>query len=210
MYKVSDELNINLINWAEGNEYLYSLLYLSWQHGIRTGACCGGHIDHKENDPYILFIVDENNLSYFESMIGAIEKIPDIKAEINYRNNPSVNTDSKIVFGVHSMMHNRMEMFYKLSSSILEKNEIETPGGRKFYQDLVKLLNKDKNVLESEINNGVVVGSTFNTFTKEREKYLNDKKKLLYRLRQVILNKHSKYDGYQERIDLEPQIKMNK
>lgn len=207
MFEVSDELNKNLIEWSEGNEYLYSLLYLSWQHGIRTDACCGGHPNHKDNDPYIMFIIDEKNLPYFESMIAAIEDIPDVSCDVNYRNNPNIGEDSKLVFTVHCMMHNRMETFYRLAEAIQNKKEIKTDKGKKFNKDLINLLHTDKSLIEEEMNNGVTVSSTFTTFTEEREEYLNSKKRKLRFLRQILTKTNSKYDINQEEIDEKPQIR---
>ena len=208
MQEISNELNNNLRQWSEGNEYLYSLLYLSWQHGIRTSACCGGHKDHKHNDPYILFIVDEENLPFFKSMIGAIEDIPDISANISYRENPQIPEDSKIVLAIHCMMHNRMETFYRLAAAILEKREIKTPKGEKFYESLVKMLHTERASLEEDMANNIVVGSSFATVTPEREKYLSDKKKLLFNLRRILLKECSKYDENQERIEENPQVRF--
>lgn len=208
MSEISNELNNNLKVWSEGNEYLYSLLYLAWQHGIRTAACCGGHKDHKDNDPYIMFIVDEERLPFFESMIGAIEEIPDVSASISYRDNPQIPEDSKIVLSVHCMMHNRMETFYKLAEAILEKKEVKTTKGESFFKSLVKLIHTDKTSIEEDMANNIVVGSSFTTSTPEREKYLSNKKKLLYNLRQMLVKEHSKYDEKQEEIEEKPQVRF--
>lgn len=210
MNRISEDLDKNLKQWSERNEYLYSLLYLSWKHGIRTSACCGGHIDKKLNDPNIMFIVDEENLPYFESMIGALETIPDISANVNYRANKDIPNDSRVVLSIHCMMHNRNRTFYELANSILEKKEIKTLKCKAFYNAIVDRLHTDKSLMEEEIRNGGTVASSFNTITREKEEYLERRKKILYRMRNLLTGSKSKYDNKKGEIGEEPQVRYNK
>lgn len=209
MNKIDEELRKNLVEWSEGNEYLYSLLYLSWQHGIKTGACCGGHADHKNNDPYIMFIVDDNSMSYIESMIGALEEVPDMHMVVSYRTNPRIPDEEKLTFCVHANMYNRMSVFYRLADSIVNRREIKTLNGKSFYDYINRLLHRDKTEIEYDVKTGIIVSRTLSTNSNDYIDYSNNKRKILYRLKQALkqASNYSKFDINQEKIDESPQIR---
>lgn len=210
MGKISDEFNVKLKEWSEGNEYLYSLLYIAWQHGIRTNACCGGHEDRKENCVYISFIVDDEKLPYFESMIGAMEKTPNVSVSSAYRDVDYINEEDRVVFNVKCDMHNRMDTFYGLANAILHKYGIETPKGERLFKNLESLMHGDREELHKTLNEGVVVGYTFSTATPEYDSYINEKLKRFYKLRQLLKPNpdYSKYDLVQHETGEKPIIRM--
>lgn len=205
---ISEKFKEDLKKWSEGNEYLYSLLYLSWQHGIRTGACCGGHIERTFNGPYIQFIIDEKNLSYFESIIGAMEDFPDISMEVTYRGGDHIKDDSRFSFIVRCMMHNRMETFYKLADSIINNQQIETQKGKEFYEKMIAYIHQNKKELKQEYDKDTIINDiSFSTKTDEYKKYRDEKRNKLYHLKQLLKKEKNKYDKKQIEIDENPQIR---
>ena len=210
MREISKEFNEQLKEWSEGNEYLYSLLYIAWEHGIRTHACCGGHEDHKENCVYVSFIVDEETLPYFESMIGAMEKIPNVSLRSSYRYVDYIKEEDRVNFNVKCDMYNRMDTFYRLADAILKKHKIETPEGAKLFENIKRLLHCDREELHKTLDDGVTVDYVLATTTPEYIEYIRAKEKWLYKLRQLLKSNKTfnKYDFVQQEAEEKPTIKL--
>lgn len=68
-----DEIEKYASVFGEGSKELTDLLRYCFQNDIKTLACCKGHEDRKECDPYIVFLPDEELSMY---LCELIDKMP--------------------------------------------------------------------------------------------------------------------------------------
>lgn len=180
--ELDEELIKQIEEWSEGNEYLYTLLYLCWEKSIKTYACCKGH--EKRPYPYIGIILDNNSIPYVESIISMMEKVENIVLTCDYRHHSNmkfrdgVPEDERKVITIYCQMHNRCEVFFKLACAINGiPKKIQTAKGEKFYQSFLKFMRLTEENIREFLKNGSIVGSSMSTITDDYRNFSKYKKK---------------------------------
>lgn len=180
MKVLTEEEKKNFLEWSEGNKYLYELLYVCWENGIRTFASCGGH-EQKNKNPYLGMIIDDNSLPVIKNILGQIQDMQNItiSSEARHSGNGQLYADEELrelVFYAHN--YNCCELFYKMRKGIETKeSEIAlSPKANRFYNLLNRLNATSREELQANVNDNIIVGSTFSTNTQEFTDFENSKK----------------------------------
>lgn len=178
MKELTEEEKKNFLEWSEGNRYLYELLCSCWENGIMTYASCGGH-ENGNNSPYLGVIINNNSLPFIKSMLGQIQDMKNIVVSSGVRGNGQLLADEELrglAFYAHN--YNCCELFYKMRKGI-ETKERETmlsPKANRFYDLLTRLNATSREELQADVNDNIVVGSTFSTKTQDFIDFENSKK----------------------------------
>ena len=178
MKELTEEEKKNFLEWSEGNRYLYELLCSCWENGIMTYASCGGH-ENGNNSPYLGVIINNNSLPFIKSMLGKIQDMKNIVVSSGVRGNGQLLADEELrglAFYAHN--YNCCELFYKMRKGI-ETKERETmlsPKANRFYDLLTRLNATSREELQADVNDNIVVGSTFSTKTQDFIDFENSKK----------------------------------
>lgn len=178
MKELTEEEKKNFLEWSEGNKYLYELLCSCWENGIMTYASCGGH-EEENNSPYLGVIINNNSLPFIKSMLGQIQDMENIVVSSGVRGNGQLLADEELrglAFYAHN--YNCCELFYKMRKGI-ETKERETmlsPKASRFYDLLTRLNASSREELQADVNDNIVVGSTFSTKTQDFIDFENSKK----------------------------------
>ena len=168
MKELTEEEKKNFLEWSEGNKYLYELLCSCWENGIMTYASCGGH-ENGNNSPYLGIIINNNSLPFIKSMLGQIQNMENIVVSSGVRGNGQLLAEEelrRLAFYAHN--YNCCELFYKMRKGI-ETKERETMLSSKassFYDLLTRLNATSREELQADVNDNIVVGSTFSTKTR--------------------------------------------
>ena len=180
MRNLTDEEKKNFMEWSEGNKYLYELLCACWKNEIPTHASCGGH-EEGEGKPYLSIIINENSFPFFERILEQIQDMQNIVVTASVRNsgNGQLYDDNNLrCITFYAQKHNCYEMFYKMKKGIESKGKREKLNSKaKEFLSRVKILKEtSREELQEDINNNIVVSSTFSTKTQEFIEYENSKK----------------------------------
>lgn len=178
MKELTDEEKKNFLKWSEGNKYLYELLCSCWENGITTFASCGGH-EKKNDSPYLGIIINNNSLSFIKSMLSQIQDMDNIVITFDARGNGQLLADGElrgIVFYAHN--YNCCELFYKMREGIETKERGITlsPKTRRFYDMITRFNATSREELQADVNDDIIVGSTFSTKTQDFIEFEKSKK----------------------------------
>ena len=180
MKELTEEEKKNFLEWSEGNRYLYELLCSCWENGIMTYASCGGH-ENGNNSPYLGVIINNNSLPFIKSMLGQIQDMKNIVVSSGVRGNGQLHANEELrglAFYAHN--YNCCELFYKMRKGI-ETKERETmlsPKANRFYDLLTRLNATSREELQADVNDNIVVESTFSTKTQDCIDFENSKKRV--------------------------------
>ena len=207
MRNLTDEEKDNFVEWSEGNKYLYELLCACWKNEISTHASCGGH-EEGEGKPYLSIIINEKSFPFFERMLGQIQDMPNIAVSTNVRHSGKgqLYDDNNLrCIAFYAQKYNCCEMFYKMKNGIESKSKIIelNSKAKEFLLRVKRLKETSREELQEDINNNIVVGSTFSTKTQEFIDYENRKKltrnsKLISFFRKLLPFKKANWRRYDE------------
>ena len=178
MKELTDEEKKNFLKWSEGNKYLYELLCACWENGITTFASCGGH-KNGYKIPYLGIIINNNSLPFIKSMLGQIQDMDNIVVTFDVRGNSQLLADEElrgILFYAHN--YNCCELFYKMREGIETKERGITlsPKTSRFYDMITRLNATSREELQADVNDDIIVGSTFSTKTQDFIEFEKNKK----------------------------------
>lgn len=180
MKELTEEEKKNFLEWSEGNKYLYELLCSCWENGIMTHASCGGH-ENGNNSPYLGIIINNNSLPFIKNMLGQIQNMENIvvSSGARGRGNGQLLADEELrglAFYAHN--YNCCELFYKMRKGIETKERETTLSSKasRFYDLLTRLNATSREELQADVNDNIVVGSTFSTKTQDFIDFENSKK----------------------------------
>lgn len=180
MKELTEEEKKNFLEWSEGNKYLYELLCSCWENGIMTHASCGGH-ENGNNSPYLGIIINNNSLPFIKNMLGQIQNMENIvvSSGVRGRGNGQLFADEELrglAFYAHN--YNCCELFYKMRKGIETKERETTLSSKasRFYDLLTRLNATSREELQANVNDNIVVGSTFSTKTQDFIDFENSKK----------------------------------
>ena len=122
IYK-SEEVKLDkIVQFSEGNVYLYDVLKYCYDNGIKTFACCRGHESSEKTNwchilPYISFIVDGVNDDRLLYTINNIIKDNRFSFDLSHlENRGTVLSISSFDIGEESI-----EIFFKMILLYLKK-----------------------------------------------------------------------------------------
>ncbi len=180
MKELTEEEKKNFLEWSEGNKYLYELLCSCWENGIMTHASCGGH-ENGNNSPYLGIIINNNSLPFIKNMLGQIQNMENIvvSSGVRGRGNGQLLADEELrglAFYAHN--YNCCELFYKMRKGIETKERETTLSSKasRFYDLLTRLNATSREELQADVNDNIVVDSTFSTKTQDFIDFENSKK----------------------------------
>lgn len=180
MKELTEEEKKNFLEWSEGNKYLYELLCSCWENGIMTFASCGGH-ENGNNSPYLGIIINNNSLPFIKNMLGQIQNMENIvvSSGVRGRGNGQLLADEELrglAFYAHN--YNCCELFYKMRKGIETKERETTLSSKasRFYDLLTRLNATSREELQADVNDNIVVDSTFSTKTQDFIDFENSKK----------------------------------
>ena len=188
MKKLDDKKINELIKIAENDDYLFSLLYISYSNGLKVHSCSTG--DKRKNiNPNISYIIETTNFDKYRNIIATIEDIPNIIVSTSY----DVNIKEKLLT-ITCFKYNKDEVFFNIASSFEINNYIETKKAISFYKSLYQLICLNKKEVEYLVYDGIKISSSFNTLTKDMIKYQKNSNNIIYKLLYSELDSTNKYD----------------
>ena len=203
MKEILDNEKINkIIEEADNNDYLFSLLYVCYSNGLKISNCTNGN-KKKRINPSISFILDQNNIDEYRNIVGLLEDIPNIKIDTGYDLNENVEFKNKKILKITTYYHNRDEVFYKLSHMYDNKNIITSSKGIVFFTGLYNFICASQKEIESKIEDGMLVCTKFNTLDDSMIKHEIHNDNIILRTFNNIFSKNE-YKKY----DKEPQYKI--
>jgi len=204
MGKILDKEKINkIIEEADNNDYLFSLLYICYSNGLRISDCSVGNKKNKIN-PYISFILDKDKIDVYRNIIATLEDIPNVMINTSYDLYSDIDYKDKKILKVEVFPHNRDEVLYKLSHIFDVKNKIEKPNTIVFFNRLYNFIVSTKVEIETQIVDGMVVCHEYNTLTKDMIKYMELNENIIWRL---LYNET--FNKFKEEVyDKDPQYKI--
>lgn len=203
--EINEDFIQTLKQWAEGNEYLFSLLYLCWEKNIKTYACCAGH--EEKNTPYIGIILNETSFKYVESILAALEGVDNVVISTDYRHHSNLdfkdglNDNERKVLTISCKLHNRCEVFFKLACAVdgLPK-KVQSERSKLFLQHITNFIEQNDDILKSYLQDKITIGKSISTITEDFKRFEEYKKKealyangLLQFFSKKIKNEHQIY-----------------
>lgn len=179
MKKLTAEEKKNFLEWSEGNRYLYELLCSCWENGITTFASCGGH-EQKNGSPYLGMIINDNSLPFIKNILAQIQDMTNIviSSGVRIRDKQLCPDEELRGLAFYAYNYNCCELFYKMRTGIEAKEHKAnlSPKANRFYNMIKSLSATSREELQAEVNDNIVVGSTFSTKTQEFIDFQNSNK----------------------------------
>ena len=119
--------------WGEDNEELTKLLENCIKRGIPTLACCAGHIEEENPDPYIVFQANNQVALELATLISDDESCEELFFWLTPWGIPGIS--------IHAEMEKRNDFFKKLNNYLIDndrKDKIEDKEKFEIFANIVK------------------------------------------------------------------------